>query len=451
MRYLPSLNNCKIAIIGLGYVGLPVAIEFSKRNESLIDKSVLNRKIIGFDIKKSRIDELKMGIDKTNEVTEEELNKTNIQFTSDKESLEEANVFIVTVPTPIDWNKIPDLTLLEKACKTIGASIRNGPKFESIPVVIFESTVYPGATEEVCIPIIENESGLSLYSDSKKKNTFACGYSPERINPGDKKHRISSIKKVTSGNNKEVSEWVDSLYASIIEAGTYNTESIKVAEAAKVIENTQRDLNIALINELSVIFKYLNIDTLDVIKAARTKWNFLPFKPGLVGGHCIGVDPYYLTYKSKKEGYLPQIILAGRRINDGMGNWYIDQLILDMVQKGFHIPSAQALILGFTFKENCPDIRNTKVLDICNRLNKFNIKNTIVDPLADKLEVKKIYDINILSEIPDDEKFSIIIIAVAHKYFKDFNIDQWKSICSNECIIMDLKGLVPRELNPIRP
>ena len=449
---LPSLTNCTIAVIGLGYVGLPVATQFAKIKKSFFDNSILNRKIIGFDINQKRIDELQKGIDKTNEVNLEEIvSQTNIQFTNDFAYLSKANVFIVTVPTPIDSSKIPDLSLLKKACKTIASAIKNRENIETAPVVIFESTVYPGATEEVCIPIIKKESGLSVFSGASIESTFAYGYSPERINPGDRKHSISAIKKVTSGNNKEVSQWVDKLYSSIIEAGTYNTENVKVAEAAKIIENSQRDLNIALINELSIIFRHLKIDTLDVIEAAQTKWNFLPFKPGLVGGHCIGVDPYYLTYKAEQEGYSPQIILSGRRINDSMGNFYIDQLVLEMAQKGIELRSSKALILGFTFKENCPDIRNTKVLDIVNRLEKYNIKNKVVDPLADKLEVKQTYGLNILSGIPKDTKFSIIVLAVAHKYFHDMNIKKWVSFCSNECIILDLKGIVPRELNPKRP
>tara|TARA_Y100001968_G_scaffold154384_2_gene141022 strand:+ start:1223 stop:2599 length:1377 start_codon:yes stop_codon:yes gene_type:complete len=458
MSKLPNINNCRIAIIGLGYVGLPLAIEFSKCKRSFRDNSELNRRIIGFDINNYRINELKKGIDKTKEVSANDiLTQRNIEFTDNPSIISEADVYIVTVPTPIDSSRSPDLSILKKACKTIGSAIKQKYQADlycsklSLPIIIFESTVYPGATEEVCIPIIEKESGISACSDINNNGGFGFGYSPERINPGDKDHRISSITKVTSGNTKNVSEWIDCLYASIIEAGTYNAASIKVAEAAKVIENTQRDINIALINELSIIFRHLDIDTLDVLKAASTKWNFLPFKPGLVGGHCIGVDPYYLTYKSEQAGYQPQIILAGRRINDGMGTWHVEQLILEMVRKGINIAGSQALVLGFTFKENCPDIRNTKVMDIINQLNRFNIENTIVDPCADNKEAFEEYGIDLHSKIPEGKEYSIIIVAVAHKFICELTIENWKLLCSKQCIILDLKGIVPKDLNPRRP
>ena len=458
MHKLPNINNCTIAILGLGYVGLPLAIEFAKCKKSYRDKASLKRHIIGFDINEERIKSLEDGIDLTNEVSSKELlEQDNIIFTTNEYLISSANVFIVTVPTPIDNARSPDLNIIKKACKTIGKAlkIRNKKNINSsqnsVPIIIFESTVYPGATEEVCIPIIENESGLSVYSSLKKDGTFAYGYSPERVNPGDKKHRISSITKVTSGNTEEVAEWVDTLYGSIIEAGTYNAKSIKVAEAAKVIENTQRDINIALINELSIVFRHLGIDTLDVLKAAETKWNFLPFKPGLVGGHCIGVDPYYLTYKSQEAGYYPQIILAGRRINDEMGAWHIEQLILDMVKKEISIIDSKALVLGFTFKENCPDIRNTKVLDIVKTLNKFNINNTIVDPYANKEEASNEYGVEIHNQIPKEKLYSIIIVAVAHKEFYKLTCEDWKALCSDKYMILDIKGIVPRELNAQRP
>ena len=451
MKNLPNQHDCKIAVIGLGYVGLPLAIEFASREICFRTRKKLNRKIIGFDINKDRINDLKIGLDKTNEVEESKLKKlTNISFNSEENSLLEANVFIVTVPTPIDSSKSPDLSLIKKACKLIGNIIKNSTS-KYCPIVIFESTVFPGATEEICIPIIKLHSELKVFSSQKNKNAFAYGYSPERINPGDKKHRISSIVKITSGNNEEVSNWIDKLYGSIIEAGTFKTSSIKIAEAAKVIENTQRDLNIALVNELSKVFRNLNIDTLDVINAAKTKWNFLPFKPGLVGGHCIGVDPYYLTYKSEKQGYYPEVILSGRRINDGMGYWYIEQLLLEMVKKGMAIHSSEALVLGFTFKENCPDIRNTKVIDVINALNKFKIKNEVIDPIADIDEANKVYNLGLKNDIPNEKKFNIIIVAVAHTYFSELLIEDWKSLLNSNYILLDLKGIVPRELNPIRP
>ena len=451
MKNLPNHHDCKIAVIGLGYVGLPLAIEFASREICFRTREKLNRKIIGFDINQNRIHDLKLGLDKTNEVEESKIKKLrNISFNSEESSLFEANVFIVTVPTPIDSSKSPDLSLIKKACKLIGNIIKNSTS-KYCPIVIFESTVFPGATEEICIPIIKINSGLNVFSSQKNKNAFAYGYSPERINPGDKKHRISSIVKITSGNNEEVSNWIDKLYGSIIEAGTFKTSSIKIAEAAKVIENTQRDLNIALVNELSKVFRNLNIDTLDVINAAKTKWNFLPFKPGLVGGHCIGVDPYYLTYKSEKHGYYPEVILSGRRINDGMGYWYVEQLLIEMVKKGMDINSSEALVLGFTFKENCPDIRNTKVIDVIDALNKFQIKNEVIDPIADIDEAKKVYNLGLKNNIPIDKKFNIIVVAVAHNSYSELLIEDWKKLLDSNYILLDLKGIVPRELNPIRP
>ena len=451
MINLPDKTNCTICIIGLGYVGLPVAVEFSKHKISLVNGLKLNRKIIGFDINKKRITELNNGIDITNEISNKEIKElSNIYFTDNHNELSKADVYIVTVPTPIDNSKKPDLRLIEKACRTIGKAIKKNLN-EISPVIIFESTVFPGASEEVLIPIIEEESGLVIYDDKLNTKALAYGYSPERINPGDKDHRISTIVKVTSGNTERVSEWIDDLYASIIKAGTYKAANIKVAEAAKVIENTQRDLNIALINELSIVFRNLDIDTLDVINAAKTKWNFLPFKPGLVGGHCIGVDPYYLTYKSEEAGYYPEVILAGRRINDGMASWYVEQLIVEMALRNIQISSSEALVLGFTFKENCPDIRNTKVFDIIQSLNRFKIKNEVVDPFADNENSLKEYGIKISDEITKMKRYSIIIVAVAHSFFCEYDLFKWKSICKNNCIILDLKGIVPRELKPIRP
>ncbi len=451
MTPLPDKNECNIAVIGLGYVGLPVALEFAKHKNSYRDNKKLNHKIIGFDINKDRIDELKKGFDKTYEINVDEIkNLENITFTSDSSNLSNVDVFIVTVPTPIDKFKKPDLRLLKEACKIIGLAIKNNAKPFS-PVIIFESTVYPGASEEVFMPIISSFSGLPIYDDKNNKKSLAFGYSPERINPGDKEHKISSIIKVTSGNTENVSNWVDYLYASIIKAGTYCTKNIKVAEAAKVIENTQRDLNIALINELSIVFSNLNIDTLDVINAAKTKWNFLPFKPGLVGGHCIGVDPYYLTYKSQQNGYNPEVILAGRKINDGMAAWNVERLVLYLNSKKIEIYKSKALILGFTFKENCSDIRNTKVYDVVQSLKNFNIDFDIVDPFVDSGDAFKEYGLKIFNDIPSYKKYSIIILAVAHKNFCEFDICNWEAICDDGYVILDLKGIVPRILNPLRP
>jgi UDP-N-acetyl-D-galactosamine dehydrogenase len=451
MHFLPDKNCCTIAVIGLGYVGLPVAVEFAKQKISFVDNKEFNHKIIGFDINENRINELRKGFDKTGEVNVSGINKLeNIIFTSDPSRLVEAEVFIVTVPTPIDKSKNPDLSLIKQACKTIGKAIKNNTKSSS-PVIIFESTVYPGASEEEFMPIISSFSGLPIFDEKNMERSLAFGYSPERINPGDKDHRISSIVKVTSGNTENVSYWVDYLYASIIKAGTYNAKNIKVAEAAKVIENTQRDLNIALINELSIVFKKMNIDTLDVINAAKTKWNFLPFKPGLVGGHCIGVDPYYLTYKSEKVGYYPEVILAGRKINDGMAIWYVEELIKEMYIKDLKIDSVEALVLGFTFKENCPDTRNTKVFDLINALNKNKIKCDVVDPFANKDDTFAEYGIRIENDIPTNKRYSLVILAVSHENFCKFDYLKWKSLCEDKSIILDLKGIVPKELHPIRP
>ena len=451
MFKLPNLIDCNLAVIGLGYVGLPLALEFANRKYSCINKKILKRNIIGFDISEKRIRELKKGNDLTKESDLKKIgNLDNLEFTNDESKLINVDVFIVTVPTPIDDSKKPDLNFLNLACVTIGKALKKS-KSEYSPIVIFESTVYPGATEEFCIPIIKKISGIDVFTKPSSKKCFGCGYSPERINPGDKNHRISSIVKVTSGNNQEVSNWVDQLYRSVIEAGTYNAQNIKVAEAAKVIENTQRDLNIALVNELSIILRKLEIDTIDVLNAAKTKWNFIPFYPGLVGGHCIGVDPYYLTYKSEQAGYSPELILAGRKINDEIPSWYIEQLILEMVRQGKKIAKSNALLLGFTFKENCTDIRNTKVIDMFKTLKKYDINTEVVDPYANKEETLNHYGIKIQNTIEKSKKYQIIILSVAHEYFRSFNYDFWKSLCDKEVIILDLKGIVPKNLNPIRP
>jgi UDP-N-acetyl-D-glucosamine/UDP-N-acetyl-D-galactosamine dehydrogenase len=415
-----KLESTKIGVIGLGYVGLPLALEFSYKFP-----------VIGFDINKNRIADLDKGLDSTNEVDKKSLKESkNIIFSSEINSLMNCNFFVITVPTPINKNKRPDLGPLLKASHLVAPLLKTGD------VVVYESTVYPGATEEDCIPILEKISGLSI-----NKNFFV-GYSPERINPGDKTHRLPNIKKVTSGSNKKSSDFIDKVYKEIILAGTHQAESIKVAEAAKVIENTQRDLNIALINELAIIFNLMKIDTEAVLKAAETKWNFLPFRPGLVGGHCIGVDPYYLTHKSESLGYNPEIILAGRRLNDGMASFVSSQMVKLLAQKNIKINSSKVLILGLAFKEDCPDIRNTKVVDIVEELKEYNCKVNIYDPWVDKCEAKKEYGLNLLDEVQANE-YDAIIIAVSHKQFKKMGIDKIRSFGKSKHVIYDLKYLFP--------
>lgn len=407
----------KIAIIGLGYVGLPLAVEFGKVTD-----------VIGFDINKDRIDELKQGIDRTREVSAEELKSAaKLGFSHSTDDLQAAKYFIVTVPTPVDEFKKPDLTPLQSASKTVGAVLKKGD------IVIFESTVYPGCTEEVCVPVLEQFSGLKFNVD------FFCGYSPERINPGDKFHRVSTIKKVTSGSTPEVAEEVDQLYKKIITAGTHKASSIKVAEAAKVIENSQRDLNIAFVNELALIFERIGIDTHEVLEAAGTKWNFLPFKPGLVGGHCIGVDPYYLTYKAESLGYNPQVILSGRRINDNMGIHIANTVIKLMAQKELPINKGRILVLGITFKENCPDIRNSRVVDVIRELKSYGTSVDVYDPHADPSEVLHEYDLQIVSG--PEVKYDAIVLAVGHKEF--ITLD-WERLKHDRTVIYDVKGI----LNP---
>ena len=454
--HLPDINKSTVAVIGLGYVGLPLAVEIAKKQSSYLSGEKLNRKVIGFDINPERIEELKNGYDRTNEISQNE-NLSNVfyDFTNDFKKLIIADIFIITVPTPIDKNNKPDLTALKNASITVAKALKLKKEIEfnlkkgSIPIVIYESTVYPGTTEEICIPLIEKESGLSC-DELKNFKSFCCGYSPERINPGDKEHTISDIVKVTSGSNKEASLWIKNFYGSIISAGTYEAQSIKIAEAAKIIENTQRDINIALVNELAIIFKLLKIDTLDVLKAASTKWNFLPFKPGLVGGHCIGVDPYYLTFKSQTMGYSPEVVLAGRKINDGMAKWVVDQLILEMYRKDISIRSANILILGFSFKENCPDIRNTKVLDMVKSLEKYNIDIDIVDPWVDKASVKKKYNLKIYEKVIKGKRYSAVISSIAHRQFQSMSLTEWKALIKENGILYDLKGIIPRKLETLR-
>ena len=444
---LPNLNSCTIGILGLGYVGLPLAVAFSTTSKCFRTGLKLKRKVIGFDINTQRVDSLNKGIDRTNELSSDELLKaSNLLITSNIESLYCVDIFIVTVPTPIDVTKNPDLSALKSASKMIGEILSSKSNFKrnTVPIVIYESTVYPGATEEICVPIIEEYSGL-IYN----KNFF-CGYSPERINPGDKTHRLTEIKKVTSGSNLNVAKWIDNLYGSIIKAGTYIASSIKVAEAAKVIENTQRDINIALINELAIIFQKLNIDTLEVLEAANTKWNFLDFKPGLVGGHCIGVDPYYLTYKAQSLGYNPRVVLAGRRINDEIGGWIIEQLVIKMAQRKMNIGGTKVLILGITFKENCPDMRNSGVANLIKALKKYDMQPVVVDPLVDITEAENKFGVKVFNEIPLHTKYSAIIGAVCHKGFKELTLNEWTNFLESPYVIYDLKGFIPRELNTFR-
>ncbi len=411
-------SELKICIVGLGYVGLPLAVEFGKEIST-----------IGFDVNKSRIHELLGGTDSTLEVSDEELrDATLLSYTSELDEIRGANIYIVTVPTPIDKFKRPDLTPLEKASYSIGCVLSQGD------YVIYESTVYPGATEEVCVPILEQQSNL------KFNEGFFVGYSPERINPGDKEHRVTNILKVTSGSTPEAAEFVDELYRKVITAGTHLASSIKVAEAAKVIENTQRDVNIALINELALIFNKLEIDTLEVLEAAGTKWNFLPFRPGLVGGHCIGVDPYYLTHKAQEIGYHPQVILSGRRINDGMGSHVADQVIKLMTHKKIHVVGSRILILGLTFKENCPDLRNTRVVDIIEELSGYHAQVDIYDPWVNSEEAQEEYQIDVISE-PLAQQYDAVILAVAHDQFKQMGIEQLRSFCKSEHVIYDVKNL----------
>ncbi|TAF66144.1 MAG: nucleotide sugar dehydrogenase [Cytophagales bacterium] len=412
------MNHKKIAVIGLGYVGLPLAVEFGKKITT-----------IGFDINTKRIEELKNYHDRTREVEAEELKQANLlSYTHDTEALKEAQIFIITVPTPIDEARQPDLTPIRKATQTIAKILKKGD------IIVYESTVYPGCTEEVCVPILEEISGLKYNQD------FYCGYSPERINPGDKQHRLPTIKKVVSGSTPEIAQELNQLYGLIITAGTYLASSIKVAEAAKVIENTQRDINIAFVNELALIFDKLQIDTLEVLEAAGTKWNFLPFRPGLVGGHCIGVDPYYLTHKAEMVGYHPQVILSGRRINDGMGKYVADKVVKLLINKNHVIKEAKVLILGFTFKENCPDVRNTRVIDIYNELKEFGLHVDVYDPCAEAEEVHEEYNIHLLPKI--NQKYDAVVLAVAHEEFKTLDFGAFQQ---ENTVIYDVKSFLKKQ------
>ncbi len=443
----PPLETCTVAVIGLGYVGLPLAVEFAKPQACARTGAPLRRRVIGFDINSQRLEELRVGHDRTNETSAAELQAAELlEFTSDSADLAQADVFVVTVPTPIDSAKRPDLTPLEKASAAVGRALqaRAAQGATSLPLVIYESTVYPGATEEVCVPILEKESGLRFNED------FYCGYSPERINPGDTEHKLTTITKVTSGSTPEAATWVDGFYGSIIRAGTHQAASLKVAEAAKVIENTQRDLNIALVNELAMIFRKLGIDTLDVLEAAGSKWNFLPFRPGLVGGHCIGVDPYYLTHKAEEVGYHPQVLLAGRRINDGMGRWLAEQLVLELARRRQHIVGARVLVLGLTFKEDCPDLRNTKVVDVLTALRDYGIEPQVVDPWVDHEEANREYGLEVEPQLPADRRFGAVLALVPHQQFRQLNEGQWQELLEPGGVLLDLKGIVPRGLAPLR-
>ncbi len=417
-----DINKLRIGVIGLGYVGLPLAVEFGKQYPT-----------VGFDVKAARVAELEAGVDSTLEATAEELEEAkHLSFTTDAAKIADCNFYVVTVPTPISDSNRPLMTPLRNASETLGDVIKKGD------VVVYESTVYPGATEEFCVPIIEKGSGLTMNED------FFVGYSPERINPGDKEHRLPAILKVTSGSTRETADFIDSVYQSIITAGTYKASSIKVAEAAKVIENTQRDVNIALINELAMIFERVGIDTEEVLEAAGTKWNFLPFRPGLVGGHCIGVDPYYLTYKAQQLGYHPQMILAGRRINDNMSLYVASQIIKRMVSRGIQLLKARVLVLGLAFKENCPDVRNTKVVEIINELASYGAKVDVCDPWVDAEEAKYEYGIDLVNE-PEKGAYDVVVVAVAHDQFRELGEQGIRDFGKETSILYDIKYVLPAD------
>lgn len=419
-------EDARIAVIGLGYVGLPLAVEFGRKQPA-----------IGFDISAARIEALRAGHDSTLEVSPEDLQgAAQLTYTSDTQALGDCNTYIVTVPTPIDAHKRPDLTPLIRASETIGAVLKRGD------VVIYESTVYPGATEEDCVPVLERTSGLTHNVD------FFTGYSPERINPGDKQHRLTTITKVTSGSTPEAANYVDALYASIVTAGTHKAPSIRVAEAAKVIENTQRDLNIALMNELAIIFNKMGVDTEAVLQAAGTKWNFLPFRPGLVGGHCIGVDPYYLTHKAEAIGYHPQVILAGRRINDGMGAYVAGQMIKAMLRRSLPVNGARVLVMGLTFKENCPDLRNTRVIDVIRELQDYGVSVEVYDPWVDAEEARAEYGLSLAT--PEQGIYDGVILAVAHESFREMGIEAIRALGRAGHVLYDLKGVFGREAGDLR-
>jgi UDP-N-acetyl-D-galactosamine dehydrogenase len=418
-----NLDTARIAIIGLGYVGLPLAVEFGKQFDTL-----------GFDVNAQRIAELQAGHDRTHETSAQELTQaTRLRYSLDAAELAAANVYIVTVPTPIDSDKRPDFTPLVKASETVGRALKPGD------VVIYESTVYPGATEEICVPQLERASGLKLNTH------FTVGYSPERINPGDKERRLTNIPKVTSGSTPDAADFVDTLYNTILTAGTHKASSIKVAEASKVIENTQRDANIALMNEFALIFHRLGIDTHEVLAAAGSKWNFLPFKPGLVGGHCIGVDPYYLIQKAQSVGYYPDILLACRRINDAMGQHVAGEVVKLLIKKGHSLDKARVLVLGFTFKENCPDLRNTRVIDLVHELQAFSTQVDLYDPHADRAEAQHEYGVSLLGALPAPGQYDALVVAVAHDEFKQLGIAGLRDLANGRAVIYDIKGMFGKD------
>ena len=420
-------KDAKLAVIGLGYVGLPIALAFARKI-----------KVVGFDINEKRVDMMRRGEDPSNELDPSEFNGCDIHFTADINDLKDVEFFIVAVPTPIDTQNIPDLAPLLGATRTVGQVLKKGD------YVVYESTVYPGCTEEDCVPLLERLSNLRFVED------FKVGYSPERINPGDKEHTLESIVKVSSGCDAGSAEVIARVYELVVKAGVHRAASIKVAEAAKIIENTQRDVNIALINELSIIFNRMGINTYDVLEAAGTKWNFLKFQPGLVGGHCIGVDPYYLTHKAEEAGYYPQVVLAGRRINDGMGRWVAEQLVLELARRGQQIVGAQVLVLGLTFKEDCPDLRNTKVVDVLTGLRDYGLKPHVVDPWVDREEARKEFSLEVESQLPAGRRFDAVLALVPHQQFRQLNEGQWQELLEPGGVLLDLKGIVPRGLAPLR-
>ena len=454
---LPNHKNCNLAIIGLGYVGLPLAVEFAKFYERENINQKPSMKVIGFDINLERISQLKEGLDITKEICKNDLkNVQNITFTADESELIYSDVFIITVPTPVNKNKQPDLSPLIEASKTVGKALKNRNLCvekninKTLPIIIYESTVYPGATEEICIPVLENFSNLKLNEIDPLKG-FIAGYSPERINPGDKEHSLKSIIKITSGSNKEGTEWIDRFYSNIVSAGTFPVRCIKIAEAAKVIENTQRDLNIALINELAIIFEKMNLNTAEVLEAANTKWNFLNFNPGLVGGHCIGVDPYYLTQKSIELGYIPELVLAGRKINDGMSGWIANLLIKNMAQRSIPIVNSNVLIMGYTFKEDCNDTRNTQVKELIRILNEFNLNIYLNDPYIKYLDENfNNLKVKLINNLDYENKFDAIVVCLAHKEYKLIKRDEWLKFCKKNSLIIDLKNFLPKNLPTIK-
>ncbi len=442
---LNSVENCSISIVGIGYVGLPLAIEFAKKNICKVTGKVLERKVIGFDINSKRIKELKNNIDSTNQLNHEEIKiLRKIRFIENPKDIIDSDVFIITVPTPINNKKNPNLRNLNSATKTIAKAIKKRTN-KTIPVIIYESTVYPGATEEISIPTLEKISGLKCNKD------FLVGYSPERVNPGDFERKIPQITKVTSGSNVICANYIDNLYRTIIKVGTFKASSIKVAEASKVIENTQRDLNIALVNELSIIFSKMNLDTLEIIEVASSKWNFHKFTPGLVGGHCIGVDPYYLKWKAKNLGHTPEILLAGRKVNENMYKFILKKIIINLKKNKVNIKESSLLVLGYSYKENCPDIRNSKVINLCKEGIKKGILITIYDPIANKNYLEKNILDKSINEFPHGKKFDAILIAVSHDVFKNIPLSEYRSILKKKGFIFDLKGILNQSEEIIRP